>query len=67
MSRRRAEQIRARVRRRIDAIVGEAWSEQVRERVAQARRAQQARREEANRQQLLRILAQIRRRGWKTR
>jgi hypothetical protein len=67
VSPRRATEIRARARRRIDALVGEAWAEHVRERAAQARLAQRARREEANRQQLLRILAQMRRRGWKTR
>jgi hypothetical protein len=51
----------------VDALVNEAWSAHVREQVGEARRAQKARREEANREQLLRILAELRRRGWKTR
>ncbi len=67
MSRQRAERARARARRRVDALVSEAWAEHVRERVAETRRAQLARLEEANRQQLLGILAEMRRRGWKTR
>ena len=66
MSRASAEQARARATRRIDALVSEAWSEHVRAQVARARRAQQARLEEANRQQLLAILDEMRRRGWKT-
>jgi hypothetical protein len=67
VSRRSADQVRARARRRIDALVSEAWSEHVRESVAQDRRAQQARQDEANLQQLLRILARMRRRGSNTR
>ena len=66
MSRARAEGARARAARRIDALVREAWAEHVRGQVVLARRAQQAPQEEANRQQLLAILAEMRRRGWKT-
>ncbi len=67
MSRWTAEQARAGAGRRIDTLVSEAWADYVRERAAETRRAQRARQEEANRQQLLRILAAMRRRGWKTR
>jgi hypothetical protein len=50
-----------------DALVSEAWEAHIRDETARGWREQQARREEANREELLGILAQMRRRGWKTR
>ena len=67
MSRRDPGKARALAKRRLDALVREAWCAHVRDEVTAARRVQQARREEANRQELLAILAAMRRRGWKTR
>ena len=67
VSRRDLWEARERAGLRIDFLVAEAWSAHVREQLTEARRAQQARRQEANRQELLGILAEMRRRGWRTR
>lgn len=51
----------------MDAIVSEAWAEHVRGEAVRAQRVQEDRRDQANRDELLAILAELRRRGWTTR
>jgi hypothetical protein len=58
---------RALARLEVDVLVDEAWSAHVREQNEQARLEQQARQDEANRQELLATLAEMRCRGFSTR
>jgi hypothetical protein len=67
VKRRSPRRTRALAKLKADALVREAWSAHVREQASESGRAQRAKREEANRQELLAILAAMRRRGWKTR
>ena len=67
MDRRTLRRARALARLKVDAIVGEAWAEHVRGEAVRALRVQENRRDQANRDELLAILAELRRRGWTTR